>query len=289
MSKVYLVTGSSRGLGRAIVEAALQAGHHVLATARDPDQLASIVAVHGSQVAAAALDVTDFAAAQQAVTTAINHFGRLDVVVNNAGYANLGALEDITIEDFREQVDTNLFGVVNVCKAVIPVLRTQRSGHIINVSSVGGRVANAGLSAYQAAKWALGGLTEVLAAELNPLGINVTVVEPGGMRTDWAGSSMAIRPVSEPYDQTVGVLARLFTAGGGTAAGDPDKVARLLVRLANEPNPPLRLLLGSDAVTAAEKASAARHTEDATWRHWSVMTDHDQATPEQLDPLAHAE
>ncbi|MDT7591566.1 MAG: hypothetical protein QOH45_1097, partial [Pseudonocardiales bacterium] len=199
MSKVYLVTGSSRGLGRSIAEAVLEAGHQLVATARKPEQLDDLVQKYGDQIRAVALDVTDPAAAERAIRTAVDTFGRLDVVVNNAGYANLASVEDITAEDFREQIDTNLLGVVNVTKAALPVLREQGAGHIIQVSSVGGRGPALGLSAYQAAKWAVGGFSEVLNLEVAPLGIKVTVLEPGGMRTDWGGSSMAVPPVSEPY------------------------------------------------------------------------------------------
>ena len=156
-----------------------------------------------------ALDVTDPDAAAAAVAAGAGAFGRLDVVVNNAGYANLASVEDITLADFRAQVDANLFGVVNVTKAALPILREQGSGHIIQVSSIGGRLATAGLSAYQAAKWAVGGFSEVLAREVGPFGIKVTVLEPGGMQTDWAGSSMRVPPVSQPYQPTVGVMARM--------------------------------------------------------------------------------
>ena len=187
MPKVFLVTGSSRGLGREITQAALAAGHQVVATARRPETLADLAGQYGSQVRAVALDVTDPAAAEAAVAAGVAAFGRLDVVVNNAGYANLAAVEDISLEDFREQIDANLLGVVNVTKAALPVLRGQGAGHIIQVSSIGGRLATPGLSAYQAAKWAVGGFSEVLAREVEPLGIKVTVLEPGGMQTDWAG------------------------------------------------------------------------------------------------------
>jgi len=203
MSKVFLVTGSSRGLGRSIAEAVLEAGHQLVATARTPGQLDDLVGKYGDQVRAVALDVTDPVAAEAAVQVAVQAFGRLDVVVNNAGYANLASVEDITAEDFRRQIDTNLFGVVNVTKAALPVLREQGSGHFIQVSSVGGRIGAVGLSAYQSAKWAVGGFSTVLALEVAPLGVKVTVLEPGGMRTDWAGSSMDIPPVSAPYQQTL--------------------------------------------------------------------------------------
>ncbi|HEX5118808.1 MAG TPA: SDR family NAD(P)-dependent oxidoreductase [Pseudonocardiaceae bacterium] len=204
MSRVLLVTGSSRGLGRQVVAKALAAGHRVVATARHPGQLSDFVEAYPDTVRAVALDVADADAAAHAVRVAVDEFGRLDVVVNNAGYADLAAVEDITLDSFRAQLETNLLGVVTVTKAALPVLREQGSGHVVQVSSVGGRVASVGLSAYQAAKWAVGGFSEVLAQEVGPLGIKVTVLEPGGMRTDWAGSSMAIPPISPPYDATVG-------------------------------------------------------------------------------------
>jgi NAD(P)-dependent dehydrogenase (short-subunit alcohol dehydrogenase family) len=289
MSKVFLITGSARGLGRDIAEAALSAGHRVLAAARTPSQLDDLVTKYGDQIRPFALDVTDPAGALDAVQTAVDAFGRLDVVVNNAGYANVASVEDFTLEDFRQQVDTNLFGVVNVTKAALPVLREQGSGHIINVSSVGGRVASPGLSAYQSAKWAVGGFSSVLAAEVAPLGIRVTVLEPGGMRTDWAGSSMAIHPVSAPYEATVGFsVARLARLDQGLdqAAGDPAKVAQVVLQIADLDEPPVRLLLGSDAVLYAGMVEQAQRESDARWHELSISTDHDEATAQSLDPLA---
>jgi NAD(P)-dependent dehydrogenase (short-subunit alcohol dehydrogenase family) len=287
MSKVFLLTGASRGLGLRIAEAVLVAGHRLVATARRPGQLTALTERYGDQVRAVALDVTDPAAAEAAVRTAMEAFGRLDVVVNNAGYANLASVEDITGEDFRAQLDTNLLGVVNVTKAALPVLREQGSGHIIQVSSVGARVAAVGLSAYQAAKWAVAGFSEVLAQEVAPLGIKVTVLEPGGMRTDWAGSSMSIPQISEPYQQTVGTMSRLLRDGGGNAAGDPVKVADVVLEITELEQPPLRLLLGSDAVRYAAAVERERAGADARWRNLSLSTDHDAATPADLDPLGH--
>jgi NAD(P)-dependent dehydrogenase (short-subunit alcohol dehydrogenase family) len=286
MSEVFLITGSSRGLGRAITEAALEAGHRVAATARRPEQLDDLAARYGDQLATIALDVTDYDAATRAVQQTVETFGRLDVVVNNAGYADLASVEDMTIDAFRAQIDTNLLGVVNVSKATLPVLRRQGSGHIIQVSSLGGRIANAGLSAYQAAKFAVGGFSEALAQEVAPVGIKVTVLEPGGMRTDWAGSSMTIPPISEPYSQTVGALASIMHGGSGQGpAGDPAKVADVLLQVAAMDEPPLRLLLGSDAVTYAKAAAQARADADAAWRELSATTDHDDVTAAALDPL----
>jgi NAD(P)-dependent dehydrogenase (short-subunit alcohol dehydrogenase family) len=207
-------------------------------------------------------------------------------VVNNAGYANSAAVEDMTLADFREQVDTNLFGVVNVTKAALPVLREQGGGHIVQISSVGGRVTTPGLSAYQAAKFAVGGFSEVLAAEVGPLGIKVTVLEPGGMRTDWAGSSMAVHPVSPAYEQTVGHVNSLRENLMSKAASDIAKVADVLLTVVDLDEPPVRLLLGSDAVTYAGRVEAARAESDARWRELSVSTDYDDITDENIDPLA---
>lgn len=285
MSKVFLVTGSSRGLGRAIAEAVLAAGHSLVATARRPERLADLARRYGDRVRTVALDVTDQAAAAAAVATAVDAFGRLDVVVNNAGYANTAAVEDMTGEDFREQIDANLFGVVNVTKAALPVLRGQGAGHIVQVSSVGGRVTTPGLSAYQAAKFAVGGFSEVLAKEVAPLGIKVTVLEPGGMRTDWAGSSMTVHPVSAPYERTVGHINALRESLMDKAASDITKVADVLLRIVELAEPPVRLLLGSDAVTIAADVEAARAESDAMWRELSVSTDHDDLTAENVDPL----
>ena len=286
MPQVFFLTGSSRGLGRQIAEAALAAGHQLVATARQPDSLADLADRYGTQILPVELDVTDPAGAAMAVAAGTKAFGRLDVVVNNAGYANLAAVEDITLADFRAQVDANLFGVVNVTKAALPVLREQRSGHIIQVSSIGGRLATAGLSAYQAAKWAVGGFSEVLAQEAGPLGIKVTVLEPGGMQTDWAGSSMQVPAISEPYQPTVGVMARMHSSAD--ALGDPAKVAQVVLTVAAMADPPLRLILGSEAYAYATAAAQARAECDAAWHDLTISTDRDDATTAHRDPAATA-
>jgi NAD(P)-dependent dehydrogenase (short-subunit alcohol dehydrogenase family) len=290
MPQVFFVTGSSRGLGRQITEAALAAGHQVVATARRPGSLAGLADRYGRQVLPVALDVTDADAAVGAVAAGREAFGRIDVVVNNAGYANLASVEDGTLADFRAQVEANLFGVVNVTKAALPGLREQGSGHIIQVSSVGGRLATPGLAAYQTAKWAVGGFSEVLAREVGPLGIKVTVLEPGGMQTDWAGSSMRVPPVSEPYQPTVGVSARMHQSLGAaaTALGDPAKVARVVLEVAAMAGPPLRLILGSEAYAYATAAARTRAESDAAWHDLTVSTDRDGATAADRDPLGAA-
>ena len=289
MPQVFFLTGSSRGLGRQIAEAALAAGHYLVATARDPASLADLADRYGGRVLPVALDVTDPRAAEAAVAAGTAAFGRIDVVVNNAGYANLAAVEDISLDDFRAQVDANLFGVVNVTKAALPVLRGNGGGHIIQVSSVGGRLATPGLSAYQAAKWAVGGFSEVLAREAGPLGIKVTVLEPGGMRTDWAGSSMRVPPISEPYQPTVGAVAAMHAEhGSDDALGDPGKVAQVVLAVAAMADPPLRLILGSEAYAYATAAARARAESDTAWHDLTVSTDRDDATAAQRDPLAAA-
>jgi NAD(P)-dependent dehydrogenase (short-subunit alcohol dehydrogenase family) len=272
-SQVWLITGSSRGLGRALGAAVLAAGHKLVATARNPAQLADLARRYGDQVRAVALDVTDERAAGDAINWAIESFGRLDVVVNNAGYGNVGSIEDTSLADFRAQIETNLFGVINVTKAAIPVMREQSAGHIMQFSSIGGRVGPPGRAAYAAAKWGVEGFSEVLAKEVGPLGLKVTIIEPGGFRTDFAGSSTIIKAGRPEYDSTVGAVARFQRSFNGVQPGDPDKAAAVVLKLASMSEPPLRLLLGSDAVKAAEQNDLARTEADKRWRDLSISTD----------------
>jgi len=281
---VFLVTGASRGLGRSIVTAALAAGHQVVAGVRDLHALDDLTS---AELVPVVLDVTDPDAARAAVRTAVERFGRLDVLVNNAGYANLASIEDVDPADFRAQVETNLFGVVTLSQEAVHVMREQGSGHIVQVSSVGGRMSTPGLGAYQTAKWAVGGFSSVLAKEVGPLAIRVTVLEPGGMRTDWAGSSMTVAPVRPEYEATVGASARMH---GGTSIGasDPDLVAELVLQVVAMDEPPLRLLVGPDAFEHGTAAGRALLAEDERHEALSRSTQAADATPEQLDPLARA-
>ncbi|MFI0937607.1 SDR family NAD(P)-dependent oxidoreductase [Streptomyces sp. NPDC021020] len=281
---VFLVSGASRGLGREIVTAALAAGHRVVAGVRKPGALDDLAGEYGERLAVTELDVTDDAAARAAVRTAVDRFGRLDVLVNNAGYANVASVEDVAFDDFRAQVDTNLFGVVRLTQAALPVMREQRAGRIVQVSSVGGRLATPGLGAYQSAKWAVGGFSSVLAAEVGPLGIKVTVIEPGGMSTDWAGSSMRVDPLRPEYEETVGAMARMHSPQT-LAASDPVKVARLVLDVVGLDEPPLRLLVGPDAYAYATAAGRALLASDERWRELSESTTTDGAGAEQTDPL----
>jgi NAD(P)-dependent dehydrogenase (short-subunit alcohol dehydrogenase family) len=271
MTRTWLITGTSRGLGRALAEAVLAAGHNVVATARDPEQVRDLVDAHPGRARAVALDVTDRTAAAAAVAATVEAFGRLDVLVNNAGYANVNSIEDFAEEDFRAQLETNLWGVINVTRAALPVLREQGAGHIIQVSSVGGRVTTPGIGPYQTAKWAVEGFSGVLAKEVEPLGVKVTIIEPGGFRTDWAGASMTVHDLRDAYEPTVGVMNRYRE--GAVSNGDPAKAAQAILKIASVPEPPLRLLLGSDAFKVAREADEAKIANDEAWKELTLSTD----------------
>jgi NAD(P)-dependent dehydrogenase (short-subunit alcohol dehydrogenase family) len=273
MSKVWLITGSSRGLGRSLAEAVLAEGNELVATARNPAQLGDLVTRYRDRIRAVALDVTDERAAGNAIEAAVDAFGRLDVLVNNAGYGDVGSIEDTSLADFRAQIETNLFGVITVTKAAIPLMREQRSGHILQISSIGGRGGAPGRGAYAAAKWGVEGFSEVLAKEVGPLGVKVTIIEPGGFRTDFAGASTTIRDGRPEYAATVGAMARFQRDYNGAQPGDPAKAAAAIIHVASLDAPPLRLLLGSDAVRGAEQIETARIEADRKWRDLSVSTD----------------
>jgi NAD(P)-dependent dehydrogenase (short-subunit alcohol dehydrogenase family) len=273
MSQVWLITGSSRGLGRALADAVLAAGHKLVATARNPAQLADLIERYGDQVRTVALDVTNEQAAVDAVAVATKAFGRLDVLVNNAGYGDISPIEDTSLDEFRAQIETNLFGVINVTKAALPLMREQRAGHILQFSSVGGRIGPVGRAPYAAAKWGVEGFSEVLSKEVGPFGVKVTIIEPGGFRTDFAGSSTAIREGRPEYDSTVGKTARFQRDYNGKQPGDPAKAAAAVLHIASVNDPPLRLLLGSDAVHFVEQNDLAKMDSDRKWKDLSVSTD----------------
>lgn len=275
MARTWLITGASRGFGRRLTEAVLETGDHVIATARRPEQLDDLAARHGERMRAVALDVTDPAAAARAVQEATDAFGGLDVVVNNAGYANSAPIEEMAEDDFRAQIETNLFGVVNVTRAALPILRAQRSGVFVQFSSIGGRVGGTpGMGAYQTAKFAVEGFSEVLANEVAPFGVKVVIVEPGAFRTDWQGSSMRIHPVGPDYEETVGAINRYRRENDGTQPGDPSRAAKIIIDVVGADDPPRRLLLGSDAVTAAQRAAEARAAETEKWAGVSRSADY---------------
>jgi len=274
MSQVWLITGSSRGLGRAFTEAALAAGHSVVAGARNPDQLADLRSKFGEKIHPVSLDVTNEARAKAAVDAAVAHFGGLDVLVNNAGYGNVSSVEDTPLDDFRAQIETNLFGVIIMTKAVLPYFRERRAGYIIQVTSIAGRLGPLGRAPYAAAKFGVEGFSESLAKEIGPLGIKVTIVEPGGFRTDFAGSSTELREGRSEYESTVGATIRFQRDYNGKQPGDPAKAAAVLLHLASQQEPPLRLLLGSDSYNAAEKSALDKLESDRKWKDLTVSTDY---------------
>ena len=274
MSQIWLITGSSRGLGRAFTEAVLTAGHRVVAGARNPDQLADLRSRFGEKIHPVTLDVTSEAQAKAAVDAAAAHFGGLNVLVNNAGYGNVSSVEDTPLDDFRAQIETNLFGVIIMTKAVLPYFRERRAGYIIQVTSIGGRIGPIGRAPYAAAKFGVEGFSESLAKEIGPLGIKVTIVEPGGFRTDFAGSSSELREGRPEYESTVGATIRFQRDYNGKQPGDPAKAAAVLLHLASQQEPPLRLLLGSDSYNAAEKSALDKLESDRKWKDLSVSTDY---------------
>ncbi|GAA4194319.1 SDR family NAD(P)-dependent oxidoreductase [Gryllotalpicola kribbensis] len=278
--QVWFITGSSRGFGRALVESALEAGHRVVATARTPEQLAEFVERYGDRVATVALDVTDASAARAAVAEAVAHFGRIDVVVNNAGYANVAPIETGDDADFRRQFETNFWGVYNVTKAAIPQLRAQGGGLVVQFSSVGGRVGGSpGIASYQAAKFAVDGFTRVLAVETAPFGIRTMVVEPSGFATDWAGSSMEVHDIPAEYEATIGAMNARMRQTGSRPAGDPKRAAEIIVQAAARENVPSHLLVGVNAVEMSLAYSTKQLAEAEAWEQVSRSADFDQPYP----------
>jgi len=272
--RTWFITGASRGFGALIAEKALAAGDAVVATARNPQHLAERFGEHPNLLAVR-LDVTAEEQAQQAVAAAIKRFGRIDVLVNNAGYGLLGAVEEATAEEVEKLYATNVFGLLKVTRAVVPRMRAQRSGHVINLSSIGGYGAIHGWGVYCSTKFAVEGLSEALAAELAPLGVKVTVVEPGFFRTDFLdASSLAVSPnVITDYAETVGAMRDFAVDANHTQLGNPEKLAEGLVKLVASPHPPLRMQFGSDTVSHVQAKNAKVAEELAAWRELALSTD----------------
>jgi NAD(P)-dependent dehydrogenase (short-subunit alcohol dehydrogenase family) len=280
MAKVWLITGSGSGLGRDIAEAALAAGDSVVAGARRIEELAPLVAQYGERVKPVTLEVREEAAAKTAVQLAVDSFGRLDVLVNNAGYGQFAPFEQTSSEDFQAVVDTCFYGVVYTTRAAIPVMRKQKSGHIFQVSSIGGRMAVAGNTPYHAAKWAVGGFSDSLAGEVASFGVKICTLEPGGIRTNWARRARQNPPELLPeYEASVGPILKLLQSLDGRSEGDPRKIADVIVQLANSPDVPVRLVLGVDAEKWVQQAETARASEAEKWRHLTVSTVFEDAEP----------
>ncbi len=281
--QTWFITGSSRGFGRALVQAALDSGDQVVATARRPEQLAEFSEKYGDRVLALALDVTDTEAVDAAVSAGVERFGRLDVVVNNAGYANVAPIETGDEADFRTQFETNFWGVYNVSRAVVAQLREQGGGTIVQFSSIGGRVGGSpGIASYQAAKFAVDGFSRVLAVETAPFGIKVMVVEPSGFATDWAGASMTIHDIPADYDSTIGVMQRRVRNNTAGAAGDPVRAAEILVQVVKRENLPSHLLLGVNAADMALSYSRRQLDEATAWEGVSRSADFAEPYPAEF-------
>lgn len=266
----WLITGCSTGIGRAIAHAALDAGHSVVVTARRTETVADFTADYGDRAVAVALDVTDKDQIANAVHTADEVFGGIDVLVNNAGNGYLSAIEEGEDEAVRKLFDTNYFGVVDTIKAVLPAMRARRCGHVINISSMTGLVANPPNAYYSSTKFALEALTEALAQEVKPFGIKVTAIEPGAFRTDWAARSMweSSTPISD-YDDNVGARKTMIKEFANHLPGDPRKVAEAVLMVTTLNEPPLRLLLGRDVLKAVRDKLAAF---SASIDEWEAVT-----------------
>jgi NAD(P)-dependent dehydrogenase (short-subunit alcohol dehydrogenase family) len=266
--KVWFITGASRGFGRQWAIAALERGDKVAATARDTDTVADLVEIYGDAILPIGLDVTDRAADFAAVAQAHDHFGRLDIVVNNAGYGHFGFVEEVTEQEARAQIETNVFGALWITQAALPYLRAQRSGHIIQVSSIGGITSFPNVGMYHASKWALEGFSQSLAQEVASFGVHVTLIEPGSFATDWAGSSSTRSTPLPDYDE-VHAAAERVRAQRISTPGDPHASASAILKVVDSPNPPLRVFFGELPLTLAKADYESRL---ATWEEWQPVS-----------------
>jgi NAD(P)-dependent dehydrogenase (short-subunit alcohol dehydrogenase family) len=273
-SRTWFITGASTGFGRILAEEVLKAGGKVIVTARKLDKVADLEEKHPGRAKAFALDVTDAAQIHSVVAQAVTGFGPVDVLVNNAGYGIVGAIEEATEDEFMPVYDTNVFGLIRVTRALLPYMREQRSGHILNLSSIGGLTASPGWGYYQSTKFAVEGLTEALAAEVAPLGIHVTAIEPGPFRTDFLGRSGVEAAKRIPdYDATAGNGRRYMSDQNGKQAGDPVRAVHAMIAVVESPNPPLRLLLGASALQRVRAKLDAWQKEIAAWESTTVGAD----------------
>jgi len=264
--KVWFITGTSKGFGRVWAEAALARGDQVAATARNTEALSGLTERYGKQVAALKLDVTNKAAVQAAITETHQRFGRLDVVINNAGYGLFGAVEEVNEKEARAQIETNLFGALWVTQAALPIMRAQGSGHIIQVSSIGGVNAFPTIGLYHASKWGLEGFSQALATEVAPFGIKVTIVEPGGYATDWGGTSAVRAAPISAYDA---VRERIAAFRSNNVPGDPAATGPAILKVVDAQEPPLRIFFGSGGLPMT-RAEYGRRIE--TWEKWNAIS-----------------
>lgn len=275
---VWLITGCSSGFGRILADLALAQGDCVIATARNPDQIADLAAPHPDRLLTLALDVTDPASIKAALAQVEARFGRLDVLVNNAGFGLVGAVEELEPREYRPMFETNLFGLIEVTRAALPLMRRTGGGRIVNLSSVGGITGRQGFGLYNASKFAVEGLSEALAEEVAPFGIRVIIVEPGAFRTAFLGRSIATGATRLPaYDATSGVTRDFSAAHDGAQPGDPHKGMAVLMQAVRSNHPPLRLPLGRDALVRIDAKLASVAADLAAWRSLAEATGHDAA------------
>lgn len=268
-NKTWFITGCSSGFGRELTKAALAKGDKVVATARNIKSLATLTPEPDANLLVVELDVTQPEQVRSALQAGINHFGRIDVLVNNAGYGLLGAIEEVTDAQIRDQFEVNVFGALDVMRAALPHFRANRSGNILNISSVGGFVAFPGVGVYNASKFALEALSEALYKEVKPLGIHVTLIEPGPFRTDWAGRSSVIADDIADYAETAGVRKKTIQGYSGTQDGDPYKAALAMIKIVESENPPMRLPLGP---TALDSIRCKIHQVAKELNEWESVT-----------------
>jgi NAD(P)-dependent dehydrogenase (short-subunit alcohol dehydrogenase family) len=274
VDKVWLITGTASGIGRSTAELVLARGERLVATARRVERLADLEARYGDRVLLHELEVTNAAAAQAAVEAALTRFGRLDVLLNNAGFAHLSPFEQTSEEAFRAEIEANFFGVVNLTRAALPVMRRQRSGHILNIASSSARFGGAGSSAYSAAKWAVSGFTESLAKEVRGFGVRAISIEPGSVRTSWTRVARGHVPALLPeYEPTIGMIMKMTENVAGNEPGDPAKVAQVLFDLSRRDELPEHLILGSDALVRVATAESERSRLADEWADVSRSTD----------------
>lgn len=271
--KVWFITGSSTGLGRALAEVCLREGYSVAATARNPASLDDLKKQYGAQIICPELDVTKPDQVRKAITATLSHFGRIDVVVNNAGYGLIGAVEEVTDAEIRSQLETNFFGALDITRAILPHFRHQRSGHFVNISSIGGFRAIAGAAIYNATKFALEGLSEALAKEVAPLGIRVVLVEPGPFRTDFGGRSINDTPNRIPdYAATAGKMREYYQAAHGKQVGDPIKAAEAMIKAVESKADFLRLPLGQATIIGMREKMAQVERDISIWEELAIKT-----------------
>ena len=281
-NKIWFITGSNSGFGRSLTEAVLDKGDKVVATTRHPEEIEDLVQQYPDTVKAVPLDITKAEEISSAIDTALSTFGQIDVLVNNAGFGTLGAVEEISDEQVRNQFEVNCFGTLNLTKALLPHFRQRKSGHILNVSSVGGFTSFPGTGIYSATKFAIEGYSEALAKEIAPLGIKLTLVEPGAFRTEFAGDLATPDNPIDDYEETAHKFVKMQEEMSGEQPGDPDKAAQAMIEVVESDNPPMRLVLGEDALKATRQKIETFQKELDEWEDVTLSTSFEDAKSTSL-------